>query len=51
MRILSKLRADPDRVGDVIGGAALIGMLVAGLWVAFGAGLPTGGDLLLEAVR
>lgn len=37
--------------GDVLGALAVFALLIAGLWVAFGAGWPTGGAELMEAVR
>lgn len=36
---------------DILGAVALFLLLVAGFWVAQGAGLPTGGDELLQVVK
>lgn len=51
MRHLSRIRVSADMIGDALGCAALIVILVAGIWIGHGAGLPTGGDQLLEVVR
>lgn len=47
MRILSRLRVDPDTIADAIGALAIFLAAGLGLWVAYGVGLPTGGDQLL----
>lgn len=39
------------RFEDAIGAIALILLLIAGIWVAYGIGLPTGGDQLVRGVR
>lgn len=50
MRILSRIRVNPDIVVDAIGAVALLLMIVAGIWIAYGLGLATGGAELLERV-
>ncbi|MFB2530998.1 hypothetical protein ACEYYA_02405 [Paracoccus sp. p3-h83] len=47
MRILSRIRANPDIFWDAMGALAIFLLLVGGLWLAYGVGLPTGGDQLM----
>lgn len=51
MRILSRIKVNPDRLGDAAGAVALFAILGALFWIGHGLGLPTGGDQLMEAVR
>lgn len=51
MRILSRIRVNPDRIGDAIGAVALFVILGAGIGIAHGFGLPIGGDELIGRVR
>ncbi|MBC9246706.1 hypothetical protein H4P12_08270 [Paracoccus sp. 11-3] len=51
MRILSRIKVNPDMVGDAIGAVALFVFLGAMFWIGYGIGLPTGGDELLGGVR
>lgn len=39
MRILSRIVANPDRIGDAIGAFALFATLIAGIWIMHGCGL------------
>ena len=50
-RFLSRLYRDPDTVADVTGALAVVALIVAGLWVAYGMGLDTSGDELLKIVK
>ncbi len=48
MRILSKIRVNADRIGevfeDVAGAVTIFAIIGAGLWIACGLGLVDGGD-------
>ncbi len=39
------------RLDDLVGAVALFALLAAGIWLSYGAGLPTGGVQLLQEVR
>ena len=51
MRILSRILVNADTLSDAIGLAAIVVTAVAGIWIAYGLGLPTGGDQLISGVR
>lgn len=40
-----------DMVADLLGAIALFVILVCGTWLSYAAGLPTGGEELLQAVQ
>lgn len=50
MRFLSRIRVNPDSIADAIGALAVFAALALALWLAFGIGLPTGGDELMGRV-
>lgn len=50
MRILSMKTVNADKVLDALAVIALFGLMVAGFWVGYGIGLPTGGDELMGVV-
>lgn len=35
---------------DALALLAIVGTLILGIWIAYGLGLPTGGDALMEAL-
>lgn len=37
-------------IEDIVAAVAIITLLVVGIWVAYGLGLPTGGDELMEVL-
>lgn len=51
MRILSLNLVNADSLADAIGAVAIVATAVAGIWIAHGLGLPTGGEQLMEVVR
>lgn len=50
MRILSRKKVNADKITDALGAVAVFGIMVAGFWIAYGLGLPTGGDELMGVV-
>ncbi|WP_155987225.1 hypothetical protein [Paracoccus pantotrophus] len=50
MRIPSRKKVVADKVKDALGVCAVFGIMVAGFWIAYGLGLPTGGDELMGVV-
>ena len=50
MRILSMKKVNADKVLDALAVIALFGLMIAGFWIGYGIGLPTGGDQLMGAV-
>lgn len=50
MRILSRIKVNADMIGDAVGVVAIFGLMVAGFWIGYGLGLPTGGDQLMGVV-
>ena len=50
MRILSMKKVNADKVLDALAVIALFGLMIAGFWIGYGIGLPTGGDQLLGVV-
>lgn len=40
-----------EALADGLGLLAIVALLVGGLWAAYGLGLPTGGDELVEVVK
>ena len=50
MRIPSMKKVNPDKVMDALAVIAIFGIMVAGFWVSYGFGLPTGGAELMGAV-
>jgi len=51
MRILSRIKVNPDRLEDAAGAIALFVILGALFWIGHGLGLPTGSDQLMEGLR
>lgn len=47
MGVLSKIAVNADILGDILGFAAIVTILIAGIWIAHGLELPTGSDDLL----
>ena len=47
MRILSMKKVNADKVLDALAVIALFGLMIAGFWIGYGIGLPTGGDHLM----
>ena len=47
MRILSMKKVNADKVLDALAVIALFGLMIAGFWIGYGIGLPTGGDQLM----
>ena len=47
MRILSMKKVNADKVLDALAVIALVGLMIAGFWIGYGIGLPTGGDQLM----
>lgn len=50
MRILSMKKVNADKVLDALAVIALFGLMIAGFWIGYGIGLPTGGDELMGLV-
>ena len=50
MRIPSRKKVNLDKVMDALSVIAIFGIMVAGFWIGYGLGLPTGGDELMELV-
>ena len=50
MRILSMKNVNADKVLDALAVIALFGLMIAGFWIGYGIGLPTGGDQLMGVV-
>ncbi len=50
MRILAMKKVNADKVLDALAVIALFGLMIAGFWIGYGIGLPTGGDQLLGVV-
>ena len=50
MRILSMKKVNADKVLDALAVIALFGLMIAGFWIGYGIGLPTGGDQLMGVV-
>lgn len=51
MRGLSRILVNADTLADAIGAVAIVATALAGIWIAYGLGLPTGGAQLMEVVR
>lgn len=47
MRFPSVKKVNADRIGDALGAVAIFALAVAGIWISYGIGLPTGGDELI----
>lgn len=47
MRLLSRVRVNPDTLGDAFGTVALFVLLGAIVWIGFGLGLSMGGEELI----
>lgn len=47
MRFLSRIKVNADILEDLLGVIAIFALFILGLWVAYGIGLPTGGDDLI----
>ncbi len=47
MRILAMKKVNADKVLDALAVIALFGLMIAGFWIGYGIGLPTGGDQLM----
>ena len=47
MRILSMKKVNADKVLDALAVIALFGLMIAGFWIGYGIGLPTGSDQLM----
>ena len=50
MRILAMKKVNADKVLDALAVIALFGLMIAGFWIGYGIGLPTGGDQLMGVV-
>lgn len=51
MPVLSMKKVNVDMIGDALGVAALIITFVVVIWIAYGIGLPTGGDELIRVMK